>query len=100
MELNISGLKCDFCEYRDDDVQFSEYEASIGRPCPKCGNSLLTQEDFNHCIKLHKMIDRVDIVLNFLKWFNPMHYWRLIFGDKRSIYTTEINFKKENNYYE
>ena len=42
MEINIYGLKCDYCDYRDDSVKFSEYEENIGKPCPNCGNNLLT----------------------------------------------------------
>ena len=46
MHIEISGLKCDNCNFRDDDVKFSEYKDSVGRACPECGESLLTQEDY------------------------------------------------------
>lgn len=44
----ISGLKCDTptCDYTDESVKLEECEASIDKPCPKCGASLLTPEDF------------------------------------------------------
>lgn len=83
MELNISGLKCDHCDYRDDDVQFSEYKNSINKPCPKCGNSLLTEQEYKDCLKIYKAVGVADKIGNVLKWINPFHYWRLIFGDNR-----------------
>jgi len=40
------GLKCDApgCSHREDVLEITE--ALIGKPCPKCGASLLTKEDF------------------------------------------------------
>lgn len=45
---HIGGLKCDTptCNYRDDSINVGEYESYINAPCPKCGASLLTPEDF------------------------------------------------------
>lgn len=73
MEMNYSGLKCDHCSYRDDDVKWEDYEKSIGRPCPECGHSLLTQEDYDKCVKIVKMVMALN---NFLRWFNPFYYFR------------------------
>lgn len=56
-ELEINGLKCDSCDYTDMSVPFSDYEKSIGKPCPKCGASLLTQEDYDTCIQMKNAID-------------------------------------------
>ena len=92
MLVNYSGLKCDHCNYRDDSVQFSEYEASIGKPCPECGNSLLTQEDYDKCLKVIKAVATINKIGNVLKWINPLHYWRLIFGDHRKMYSVELKF--------
>jgi hypothetical protein len=48
VEMIVRGLKCDApsCDYRDDTVKLADYEASIDRPCPTCGASLLTRADF------------------------------------------------------
>lgn len=46
VRLTIKGLRCDAngCDYRDEKVGF---DASwIDSPCPKCGASLLTREDY------------------------------------------------------
>ncbi len=45
MELKIKGIKCDRCDYKDENVRFEEYEEWLNKPCPECGANLLTQED-------------------------------------------------------
>ena len=49
VNLNIKGIKCDNenCDYRDDTVDFKDYGPWLNKPCPKCGTSLLTEEDLN-----------------------------------------------------
>lgn len=44
--LKVNGLKCDApgCDYIDRE-EYGDYAACVGMPCPKCGASLLTQED-------------------------------------------------------
>lgn len=46
--IKQSGIKCDnaSCDYRDDTVQQDQYESLVNKPCPKCGENLLTEEDF------------------------------------------------------
>lgn len=48
IEAQIGGLKCDTatCDYRDDQITVDQYESYVNAPCPKCGASLLTPEDF------------------------------------------------------
>lgn len=94
MELTISGLKCDYCDYRDESVQFSEYQESINKPCPECGQSLLTEKEYNNCLAMYKRVEHFKKAINILKWLNPFHYWRLIFGDKREITTVSGEFPK------
>ncbi len=93
MELNIKGLKCDSCTYRNDEILFQDYKNHINDKCPDCGESLLTQEDYDDTIKLMKQFERLKTLSNIFKWVNPFHYWRLVFGDKRKYYDTEIKFK-------
>ena len=92
MELNITGLKCDHCDYRDDEVQFSEYKDSIGKPCPKCGENLLTQTEYEQCLKLYEVTEKLNKAGNILKWLNPFQYWRLLTGDKRETYSLEVKY--------
>ena len=84
MDVEISGLKCDYCDYRDDNVPFSDYKKSIDKPCPKCGNSLLTIHEYYDCLKIYKRIEIANKIIRIFRWLNPVFYWRLIFGDKRT----------------
>ena len=59
MELNIYGLKCDnsVCDYNDETIKFEDYPNYIEHPCPKCGQSLLTQADFDTTMQIVKMAE-------------------------------------------
>ncbi len=92
MEVSFSTLKCDYCDYRDETVTFAEYPANIGRPCPKCGHSLLTQEEYDDCLKIMRRVQYLSNFLSIFKWINPFHYWRLIFGDNRPEVTATIKY--------
>lgn len=93
MEASFTGLKCDHCKYRDDTVQFSEYKDRINSECPECGENLLTQEDYDNCLKMYRLVEKANKIGNILKWLNPFHYWRLIFGDKRKMMVASFNVK-------
>lgn len=65
--LKIKGIKCDneSCDYRDDNVPVEDYCNWLNKACPKCGENLLTQADFNN----------VKMLMNMAKVFGDM------FGD-------------------
>lgn len=48
IQAEIFGIQCDAtaCDYRDDNVKREEYPDYLNKPCPKCGESLLTPEDY------------------------------------------------------
>jgi len=43
------GLHCDNveCDWADETIQFEDYQSHIDAPCPKCGENILTQADFD-----------------------------------------------------
>lgn len=47
IELISLSLKCDnpSCDYTVEDINREQVPGWINRPCPKCGENLLTQED-------------------------------------------------------
>lgn len=96
MPVKISGLKCDYCSWRDDTVPYSDYPASIGKPCPECGTNLLTKEEFDQCETIINRVARIERFIHQLRWLNPFHYWRLVLGDKRKekIITREFPNRK------
>ena len=58
MTTQISGLKCDNaeCDYRDEDIPGSDYEQHINKPCPNCGENLLTQDDYDKVQQIQKQV--------------------------------------------
>lgn len=60
LEMNISGLKCDNCDFRDDSVPFSDYESSIDKPCPNCGESLLTKSDYDSIMQMVQAVEMIN----------------------------------------
>lgn len=50
LEINISGIKCDNpnCDYDDMSIKVEEYEQWLNKPCPKCGENLLTEDDYRN----------------------------------------------------
>lgn len=46
--MDIKGIKCDneTCDYEDMSVEFDP-DFFLEKPCPKCGESLFTQADYN-----------------------------------------------------
>jgi len=55
------GLQCDntTCDYTEDTL-FKDYEACIGKPCPKCGENLLTEDDYHRAVVLRETINFVN----------------------------------------
>jgi hypothetical protein len=47
VELNIKGIKCDHCDYKELNVKFEDYDKWLNKPCPTCGENLLTEADLN-----------------------------------------------------
>jgi hypothetical protein len=90
MELTISGLKCDTrgCDFRDDEVTFEQYPKSIGRPCPKCGASLLTQEDYDKCYDAYQKVEAFNIIKAKIQKFIP---WKWLWKGKPAKLTVKLN---------
>lgn len=81
--LQIHGLKCDKpgCGYKDDNITREMYPAYIDHPCPNCGASLLTPEDF-------KTVLRMEAIVRFCnKWFS----WLRFFKTKPAIYKYDLD---------
>jgi hypothetical protein len=77
MEKNIEviggGIKCDNpkCDFLDKDVAVADYPGWVNKPCPKCGENLLTEEDYNNTKLLLGMADLINgLTPEELKEFN------------------------------
>ena len=62
IEVYGGGLKCDNpeCDYVNMDIPRNEYEKWVNKPCPKCGENLLTEEDYMKSQFLESLIDMVN----------------------------------------
>lgn len=62
IETVCSGLKCDNpnCDWRDDSVTMNDYEKWLNAPCPKCGENVLTTEDFLRSKSLFAITDIIN----------------------------------------
>lgn len=65
IEMNICGIKCDNpkCDFKDMSVKLENYNEWVNKPCPKCGENLLTQEDFDNTMMLISLIDSINEIL-------------------------------------
>ena len=48
------GLKCDNsnCDWKDLSIKIDDYLEWLNAPCPKCGQNVLTKEDYNNVLIL------------------------------------------------
>jgi hypothetical protein len=62
IEITGSGLKCDnlSCDWVDETILLSEYEKWLNAPCPKCGENVLTEEDFKNSQDLLKVVSLIN----------------------------------------
>lgn len=83
-------IVCKNCPWGDTSVPFEDFFHYINEPCPNCNANLLTQEEYNMCVNLHVIAYYYNAAADILKWFNPIFYWRLVFGDKRKQETISL----------
>lgn len=56
------GIVCDnpTCDYKDPAAGFDTFHEYLNKPCPKCGENLLTQEDYDNAMLVYKSIQYVN----------------------------------------
>lgn len=47
IQMIAYGIKCDHCDYKDETVHVDDYEQWVNKPCPDCGENLLTESDYD-----------------------------------------------------
>ena len=60
--LEVRGLKCDAegCNYSDMSVDSENYSEYVDAPCPDCGASLLTPEDYAAFLAIVEAVNMVN----------------------------------------
>lgn len=46
VEFKTNGLKCDYCDWKDETILYEEISNHLDTPCPKCGENILTEEQY------------------------------------------------------
>lgn len=60
INYDIRGIKCDACDWKDENISLSNYKHYVNCPCPKCGANILTETDFkttNNIVLMSKIIN-------------------------------------------
>jgi len=62
IEITDTGLVCDNpnCDWKDETITFDIYHEWLNKPCPKCGENVLTEEDFLNAENLHSTINFIN----------------------------------------
>lgn len=65
LEMKICGIKCDNpkCDYVNMEAKFNEYDKWLNKPCPKCGENLLTEKDYKNTIAIVKIVSTMNNIL-------------------------------------
>lgn len=90
MQITFTGIKCDniTCTYSDPHVKQADYPQWVNRPCPYCGQNLLTKFDYN----LTRIITGTAKALNLFRWFNPFYF--MLQGSKEVTTSVELPKRK------
>lgn len=101
MKAEIKGIKCDNpnCDYKDISVKWDDIEKTgaeyLNKPCPKCGQSLLTQEDFDSTKRLIFVMTELEKIAEEVftdNNDNPINFTVKSDGtEKKSLHTDKLN---------
>ena len=74
IEFTGGGIVCDnpTCDYEDNTVLVEDYKNWINKPCPKCGENLLTEQDLidhNFFIQVTNLLN--ELLTNLLNELSP-----------------------------
>lgn len=86
LELSGGGLKCDNpeCDWKDETIKVGEVEAWLNAPCPKCGENVLTDQDY----------ENLKTVLQAVRFINSLPPDALPSTDQDHIVTARIDTHK------
>lgn len=61
-ELIEGGLQCDnpTCDWKGEHIKFEDYKNHINEECPKCGENILTEDDYMNAVLFHAAVDIVN----------------------------------------
>lgn len=62
IEWEEAGIECDNenCDWIDASVKIQDYQSVVGKPCPKCGENVMTQGDCDLAQQLLAQIEMIN----------------------------------------
>jgi hypothetical protein len=62
IEVERNGLQCDNpnCDWKDEQINFDNFKDYLNTPCPKCGENVLTETDYENTLKFYEQIDFIN----------------------------------------
>lgn len=62
VEFERGGLVCDSptCDWEDKSISMDDYPKYLNAACPKCGENILTEEDYINVLRLVDIVDFVN----------------------------------------
>lgn len=90
IEINESGLQCDNinCDWKDNTIMFNNYKDWLNKPCPKCGENVLTEEDYKNTLSFYSIIDKINLLSE--EQLNELH----INTDSNEMVSMIVNLHK------
>lgn len=63
IDYEITGIKCDNpdCSYEDENARYEDYKKWLNKPCPLCGEILLTKKDYKAVRRLKRIVAIINI---------------------------------------
>ncbi len=81
----FEGVKCDnpACDFRDKTAKYEDRLSWLNRPCPKCGQNLLTEKDLRAMEFMLTLVGIINIITKpFAKLFE---------SDKKTILSVDMD---------
>jgi hypothetical protein len=62
IEFTESGLQCDNpkCDWKDETITFDNLKDWINKPCPLCGENVLTEEDYKNAEIIESSVNYIN----------------------------------------
>jgi len=62
VEMIEGGLQCDnpSCDWVDKSITFDQMFEWINSPCPKCGENVLTEQDYKNVVDMNNIVNYVN----------------------------------------
>lgn len=88
IDLKCDNDLCDYSENCNPDIDYKEY---VGKPCPKCGENLLTSEDLKGFEKFVSISEWVNKWIGWITVFYPGAKTKDMYGN---YHNGNLNIKK------